>query len=176
MNPVRLAFAAVVLAGVGPAWAAQDPCAQFKWDVTREVALFRTSPVPIAAAAAPLDAPSIQPDMLYRVQLHPQEAVTLAAPVSKKMLDDGAFGGLLRIRLPESGTYRISVDAGFWIDVADASGTLQRADFSGSQNCTTPRKVVLYELAGGKDFHVQLTGSSLPHALLVLVRVPSSMP
>jgi hypothetical protein len=153
-----------------------DPCRQFKWDVSTESALFRSSPTAVVTARARAEAAAISPETLYQVQLHPQEDVKLVAPISKKMLDDGAFGGLVKIHLTHPGAYRISVDAGFWVDIADGSSTLARSDFSGSQNCTTPRKVVLYELPAGKDLYVQLTGASVPHALLTVVRVAPSIP
>ena len=172
------AFAPLLLfvnAASGQTPAASDPCLQFKWDVSKEAALFRSSPTSLVTARAAAEAATISPETLYRVQLHPQEELKLVAPISKTMLDDGAFGGLIKIHLQQPGAYRISVDGGFWIDIADGSAAIARSDFSGSQNCTTPRKVVLYELEGGKDLYVQLTGASLPHALLTVVRVAPDM-
>lgn len=165
----RFLLGAASLLAAGASRGADDPCAAFKWDLAAERAVYASAPTPASSGLTSAEAPDVRAGVLYELTLHPQETVKLQAAVSKRMLDDGAFAGLVRIRVPHTGRYRISIDGGFWIDVASGPTTLPSRDFSGAQNCRTPRKVVLYELAKDADVVIQLTGASASTARLVVV-------
>ena len=47
-------------------------CEGFKWDVSREQALFASVPIAIAAGVEPKEAPTVEPGRFYRLDLLPQ--------------------------------------------------------------------------------------------------------
>lgn len=138
---------------------AQDACTGFKWDVAREHALFSGAASAADAGATPAEAPLIALDRLYQIALLPQETLRFAAPSSKKMLADGASAGLLRFRVPRAGSYRVSVDAPFWLDVVADGKTIASTDFNGSPGCDKPRKIVVYSLPADTELMLQLSAA-----------------
>lgn len=174
-TPLFPLLTAMVLAA-GVAHAADDACTRFKWDVTREVALFAGTPKPLVAGHGVDDAGALQPEVLYAVTLQPQEGVKFRVAPSKKMLDDGAHGGLLKLRVTEAGTYRVAIDSGFWLDVLAGDKPLPSLDFNGSAECAGPRKIVVYELPAGTDLTLQLSAASVSLARLSVTRVTAARP
>lgn len=160
-----------ISAAASPALAAGDPCAAFKWDASREVAIHRTTAEALSAGRTASDAPTIQAERLYALALQPQESVTFVATPSKKQLADGASAGLLKLRVSEAGRYRIALDSGFWLDVVRDGKSLDSLDFNGSAECASPRKIVVYELPAGVDLFVQASAASSPSAKLSVTRV-----
>lgn len=158
-----LAFGGIALAA--------DPCQAFKWDVAREVQLFATTGTALAVAASPADAPSIATGQLYALTLLPQESVRYDAPPTKRMLDDGAFGGVLKLRVPTAGAYRVAIDSGFWLDVVRDGKPLDSVDFNGSSECAGPRKIVVYDLPAGTELTLQLAAASGASARLSVTPV-----
>ncbi len=175
MNHTRLALLLVATLGA-PLTHAADPCSTFKWDVSREIALFRTAPAAVAAGAQVESAPRIEPERAYTAQLLPQQSVKLPAAPSKKMLDDGAHAGLFQLRVSTAGTYRISVDAGFWVDVVAASKPLVSTDFNGETACKAPRKIVVYQLPADTDLTLQFSAADADRTLFAVTRVPAAAP
>lgn len=162
------------LLGLGaalPAWA-EEACAGFKWEVRRELALFSGVAEPVSAAREVSAAPVIAVGTLYEAALPPQEEVRFAAPPSKKMLVDGASGGVMRFRVPKAGRYRVALSRGFWVDVVDGSQLVSSIDFGGVPGCEAPRKIVIYELPEGRDLVLQL-GAGIESTIRVAV-VPES--
>lgn len=149
------------------------PCT-FKWDVSNEVALFRTSPHVLAAGAAADSAPPIEAGRLYSLDLHPQEHVRFAAAPSKRMLDDGAHAGILKLHVPQAGRYRVAIDSGFWLDVIQAGKPLASVDFNGSQDCPGPRKIVVYDLPADTGLFLQMSAASASQVKLSVTRVPTA--
>lgn len=163
-------FTLVVMA---PAFGA-DPCAEYKWDIARERALHTGAAAEWVASGASVEqAALIKAERLYAVRLQPQEAVKLAAAPSKKMLADGASGGLLKLRVAEAGRYRIAVDTGLWLDLVRDGKLVDSNDFQGITECKTPRKIVLYDLPAGTEVVVQASASSTPDVRLSVTRVPT---
>ncbi len=175
MNHTRFALLLLAALGAVPVLAA-DPCSTFKWDVSREIALFRNAPAAVAAGAQLDGAPRIEAERVYSAQLLPQQSVKLAAPPSKKMLDDGAHAGLFQLRVSAAGTYRISVDAGFWVDVVAAGKPLVSTDFNGETQCKAPRKIVVYQLPADTDLTLQFSAADTDRTLFAVTRVPAAAP
>ncbi|MET0290931.1 MAG: hypothetical protein ABW136_01115 [Steroidobacteraceae bacterium] len=171
MKIVVSTFVTVMLGAMGCAHAAADPCTTFKWDASREVALHRTTASPLAAGATVAQAPDLRTDTLYALTLKPQETLEFAAPPSKKMLDDGANAGLLKLRVSEAGQYRVAIDSGFWLDIVRDGKTLDSVDFNGSAQCAGPRKIVVYELPANVDLWLQISAAASPDARLTVTRV-----
>lgn len=159
MTTRAVAALALVLSAIS-AFAAE--CDGFKWDVSREKALFATEPVALSTAVDAAQAPAAQPETLYALRLLPQEQVNLAAPPSKTSIADGASAGMVRFQVPKTGTYRVAVDLGFWVDVIADGKPIASTDFSGSSECQAPRKVVMYALPADQDLVLQFNGAVAP--------------
>lgn len=146
-------------------------CEGFKWDVSREKALFTATPRIITAVADAARSPVVQTEALYELRLLPQERLSLAVAPSKKSIADGASAGLVRFRVPETGAYRVALDRGFWIDVVADGKTVPSTDFSGSPQCRAPRKIVMYTLPAAQDLVLQFTGAVDPQLRFAITAV-----
>ena len=152
---------------------ADDACAGFKWDVSKERALFAGSPVPLAAGKDRMSAPVVVPNRLYQLKLTPQDHVAFVTPPARKMLADGAYAGIAALKIPAPGSYRVAVDVPFWIDVVSDGALVKAKDFQGQQGCSAPHKIVEFELAGARPFMVQLSGATTDSVRLTIT--PSAM-
>ena len=160
MNPVtRLAAATLLLAGAGRL-AAQppDPCSQVAWNVRAERALYAGTPQEVGAAENVDLAPAVEPGHLYSVHLMPEDAVAFAGPRGSELLDESGYGGLLLLRVPSAGRYRVSVDSSLWVDVIRDHHPAKSAAWQMAPGCTAPHKIVEYELPAAGDFVLQLSG------------------
>ena len=59
----------------------------------------------------------------------------LAHASGKTFAGDGA-GGLLTVRVPVAGRYRITLDAPMWLDVINADSPIESTAFQGQKPCT----------------------------------------
>ncbi len=154
---------------------AADPCSAYKWDVSNEVRLFATPPTAITAAAI-TPVPAISTGKHYALALQPQDTVQYTTPPSKKMLADGAFGGLLKFTVERAGAYRVAIDAGFWLDVVHEGKSLPALDFNGQRQCVGPHKIVVYELPAGTELLLQIAAASESTARLTVTPVAAPAP
>lgn len=168
--------ALVTLALLAGSAQAADACTTYKWDVTREVQLYRTSPVAVAAGTEAAAALSIAAGQLYALALQPQEKVRYPTAPSKKMLADGAFGGLLKLRVDRAGQYRIAIDSGYWLDVVHDGKQLATVDFNGNAGCDGPRKIVVYDMPAGVELVVQIAAASTQQVRLAVTPVAVPAP
>jgi hypothetical protein len=166
MHSMRLSFpllavAVLILGSARPSAAAQppaDPCGGYKWDVSAERALFAASPKPLAAGKDRASAAPAAAGQLFTVTLHPLSEVSF--PVTPgRTPPSGSFAGLVGIRVPATGKYRISVDVPLWIDVAGGAILAPVLDYEGLHECEAPRKVVVFDLQGGTDWTLELSGA-----------------
>lgn len=149
--------------------AADGSCIGFKWDITRERALFATVAETVTSGTDVASAPLVMPDRLYELAIRPQAQVAFEVPPGKKVPIEGASAGLARLRLPTAGKYRISIDQSFWIDVVADNHLVAAEDFQGRPGCHTPHKIVLYSLPGGEELLLQLSGAVGSHVRLTIV-------
>ena len=163
----------LLLSGATVAAAADDPCAGGKWDVTQEHALFLKAPEAVPAGHDLASAPVMKAQKMYELTLTPQSGVTFILPPAKKMLADGAFAGLVHMQVPTAGSYRVSLDQGFWIDVVGGQKFIESTDFGGMSGCTAPRKVVIFTLPAG-DVVLQLSGAAKDHVRVTLTPAPAA--
>lgn len=176
-NPLNMwNCAAVVFALLAGSAQAADACSSYKWDVTREVQLYRTAPLAIAAGTEAAAAHPITTGKLYALTLQPQEKVRYPTAPSKKMLADGAFGGLLKLSVDRAGQYRIAIDSGYWLDVVHDGKQLATVDFNGSAGCDGPRKIVIYDMPAGVPLTVQLAAASTQQVRLTVTPVAVPAP
>jgi hypothetical protein len=148
---------ALLLLGVAPAWAAEEPsgCDKFKWPIERER----------AALTAPDRAKLSSGTELAAL---PSSGVTLAlvAPADAKLPTpperapkDGTFAGFTSVKTaPKAGLYTISLSAGGWVDVVQDGHFVKPKGFSGATDCDGIRKTMKYELAAS-PFVLQVSGA-----------------
>ena len=148
---------ALLLLGVAPAWAAEEPsgCDKFKWPIERER----------AALTAPDRAKLASGSELAAL---PSSGVTLAlvTPADAKLPTpperapkEGTFAGFASIKAaPKAGLYTVSLSSGGWLDVVQDGHFLKPKAFSGATDCDGIRKTVKFELSAA-PFVVQVSGT-----------------
>lgn len=159
------------LAAAQPAGAA--PCTGFKWDISRELALFAAPGAPLAAGNGKTAWPAIIVDRLYDLELLPQSGVRFAMPPGRTSAGESTFAGVVELEVDAPGNYRIAVDAPLWIDVVVNGKLATPSDFQGQQNCDGPHKIVTFDLPGAKQVILQLSGSPKTDVRITVTRSPA---
>jgi hypothetical protein len=149
---------------------AQGPCGGFKWDVSKERALFATSARPQSAGKDAAAAPVVEPNRLYQLQLKPAAEVTFSLPPGKKP-GDGSYAGLAALKIPKSGSYRISLDLPFWVDVVTGGKLVPAKDYEGQHDCNAPHKIVEFDLDNQAPLLLQFSGVSQAAVRLTVTQV-----
>jgi hypothetical protein len=163
---------ATAFATAAPALA-DESCVDFKWDVSQERALFAGSATPLAAAADPKSAPVLLLNHLYELKLSRQEQVSFAVTPGKKSPRDGSYGGLVTFKIPASGSYRVAIDMPFWIDVVSDGALAAATDFQGQHGCSSPHKIVQFDLLGTRPFFLQLSNAAPESVRLTITATPA---
>ncbi|HMK84992.1 MAG TPA: hypothetical protein VK437_03450, partial [Steroidobacteraceae bacterium] len=154
-----------------PTLADEDPCAGFKWDVSKERRLFESAPLPLAATGTVDSAPEVTSNRFYEIKLLPASQVSFAALPGKKPAEN-SYAGMARLTIPASGRYRIAIDGPYWIDVVVDGKLVVPTDYEGLHGCTTPRKIVEFELDRAQRLVVQLSGATFALIRMTIVPVP----
>jgi hypothetical protein len=160
----------------GPALAADDPCAAFKWNVTEERAVFSQKAQSASAGHDALSAPAMKTKTLYQLALAPQNSVNFVVKPGKKGLSDGSFAGVMHFRVPTTGAYRVALDQGLWVDVVSHQALVESTDFTGAHDCSAPRKIVQYNLPAGEDLVLQLSGAAKDQVRVAITTAPPATP
>ena len=163
---------ATALIAAAPALA-DESCVDFKWDVSQERALFAASATPVAAAADPKSAPVLLLNHLYELKLAKQEQVSFAVTPGKKSPRAGSYGGLVSFKIPASGSSRVAIDMPFWIDVVSDGALVAANDFQGQHGCSSPHKIVQFDLLGTRPFFLQLSNAAPDSVRLTITAVPA---
>jgi hypothetical protein len=170
---VLILSAVSLFTGGGYARAADDPCSGFGWKVTHERGLFAGKPKSEKAGADLSGAPAIAPEHLYELLLTSQDQVHFSVPPGKKPKGEGAYAGLVRLKVSKAGLYRISVDQPFWIDVVSGAELVRSNDFQGAAGCSAPHKIVLFDLPAAQDLVLQVSGLPSAKARLTVTAAPA---
>jgi hypothetical protein len=141
-----------------PSRADTDPCSGYKWDVSVERALFAMPAKPAAAGKDRASAGAVVPNQFYAVTLLPLSEVSFPAAPSRTP-PSGSFAGIVTLTVPTVGKYRVAVDVPLWIDVVGGAAIAPVLDYEGLHECSAPRKVVVFDLAGRKDWTLQLSAA-----------------
>ncbi len=168
----RASLVALIVAAM-PASVFADGCIDFKWDVSRERALFEGTSISVQAGTDVAGAPALEMDRLYRIQLAAQDKVAFAVVPAKKMPTPGAHAGLARLRVPTAGVYRVSLDLPVWIDAAVNGALVKAGDFQGQHDCHAPHKIVEFELTGVQEIVLQLSEASLEVVRVAITASPA---
>jgi hypothetical protein len=176
MRSTRPAAAARVLAlalcGAALCARADDACIDFKWDVSKERALFAGVPAALASGKDAKSAPLIVPNRLYKLTLAAQDQVAFSAPPAKQAAASSAFAGLAMLKIAAPGSYRIAVDAPVWIDVVAGANLVAAKDFEGQHSCAAPHKIVEFELVASQRFVLQFSNGAGDNVLLTVTPSP----
>jgi hypothetical protein len=150
-------FVALLLFGVVPAWAAEEPsgCDKFKWPIERERAALTAPDRSKLASGGELTAlPSTGVTLALRA---PADAKLPTPP--ERAPKEGTFAGFASIKnAPKAGLYTISLSSGGWLDVVQDGHFLKPKAFSGATDCDGIRKTVKFELSAA-PFVVQVSGT-----------------
>ncbi|MGA2187578.1 MAG: hypothetical protein ABSH33_03550 [Steroidobacteraceae bacterium] len=171
MRPIFAVWFFLVALGATPAFA-EPRCTGFKWDVSKELALFDGPGVALAAGKSESTAPKVHTDLLYQLQLAPQAAVTFPTTPGRSTAADGAYAGIVELKLEAPGNYRVAVDAPMWLDIVNAGKLAAATDFQGQHNCDGPQKIVEFDLSGGTRFVLQISGSAKAAVRLTVTQTP----
>ena len=174
---MRRAFASSIFAWLAfsyvcAATAADEPCMDFKWDVSKERALYAGAASPLTAGIDFKFSPVAFPDRLYEIKLNEQEKVAFSVPPGKQPQGEQMHAGVLYVRVAVPGIYRIASDASVWIDVVAHGALLEPKDFQGQHGCSAPRKIVEFELSDTGAYIVQLSGAAPGVIRVVLTAAP----
>ncbi len=136
------------------------------------LAAWSKPPTPARAApAAGAAQPELVPDQPLDLQLRPAAEVTLPNPPGQVRKADNAHAGLVSVRIPAEGRWRIAASAPVWIDVIGPAGPVASTAHGRMAPCTSLRKVVEFPLPAG-TWLVQLSGNPGPDLRLMLSRAP----
>jgi hypothetical protein len=172
----RNAFLSWVLAaalGIGAAPSPADDCVDFKWDVAQERALFAGPATALTAGADSKSAPPLQLRHLYELKLLPQDQVSFAVTPGKRSPRGDSYAGLITFKIPATGSYRVSIDMPFWIDVVHDGALVAANDFQGQHGCDSPHKIVMFDLQGARPFILQLSNAAPQSVRLTITATPA---
>ena len=163
---------ALLMGGAAVPAPADEGCLDFKWDVSKERALFAAVPTPLQAGKDALSAPTVVPNRLYSLQLSSQDRVTFKVTPPANKLTAAGYGGLATLTISAPGVYRIAMDLPSWIDVVADGALVKATDFQGQHECSAPHKIVEFELAGTRPLLLQLSNAGQDKILLTVTPAP----
>ena len=169
--PRPMTLLVLALLGAGQMCRAQtDPCSGYKWDVSAERALFAMPAQAVVAGKDRAAAPAVVPGRFYAVTVMPVSDVSFPAAPARTP-PSGSFAGILALTLPAGGKYRVSADVPLWIDVVGGTTLAPVLDYEGQHECSAPRKVVVFDLAGRTDWTLQLSAADRVSVRLAVTTV-----
>jgi hypothetical protein len=162
---------ALMLLGVVPAWAADEPsgCDKFKWNIDHERAVLTAPDRVKLASGAELAA---VPATGMTVSLTAPAEAKLPTP-PERAPKEGTFAGFISFKSVKAGIYTVSMPTGAWIDLVQDGHNLKPKAFSGATDCDGIRKTVKFELSAS-PFVLQLTGTK-DNSISVAI-LPSELP
>jgi hypothetical protein len=173
MRTLVVSVLVLAAAAAMPAAWADDACTDFKWDVSKERALFSKAPKPLQAGIDAKTAPTVVPDTFYQIRLASQSAVKFMVEPGRKSRADYDHGGIAVLKVPSGGSYRVALDAPIWIDVASNGTLLPAKDFQGQHDCSAPHKIVEFELSADQTLTLQLSSSAADSVRLTVTSSPA---
>jgi hypothetical protein len=126
---------------------AQEPvgCDKFKWPLDKERATLNGTDLPKVASGDHVTFPIPFGTI---VALVPFADAKLPTPPERTPKSPDTFAGFFQAPAPkEPGSYKITLSAEGWIDVAQSGSTVKSTAFSGALGCEGIRKSVKFDLA-----------------------------
>jgi hypothetical protein len=171
-NVCSLIFLAAALGSALPVLA-DESCVDFKWDVSQERALFAGAAIPLAAATDRNSTPMLQLNHLYELKLAKQEQVSFAVTPANRSPRADSYAGLVSFKIPGSGSYRVAIDMPFWIDVVSNGALVAANDSQGQRGCSSPHKIVQFDLLGTRPFLLQLSNAAPASVRVTITATPA---
>jgi hypothetical protein len=166
-----LVSGAVALATISQALA-DEGCLDFKWDVAKERALFAGTHTSLKAGSDLKSAPAVLPERAYALKLTQQPQVTFVATPGRSPGGNATFAGLVTLKVPQTGEYRISIDMPFWIDVVSGATLLSPRDFQGQHACGAPHKIVEFDLTAASELVLQFSNGASDTVIVTVTSAP----
>src|SRR5262245_43098819 len=143
-------------------------CGAFEWDMTRELELMRGAPAAFAAATAADPGARLAP-LEQRLDLTLRSAAQVKLQVApRREAAPDSYAGLVRLRVPRAGTYRVSASERLWIEMVGPAGAVKSSKFTGRSGCGVLHKSVAFPLDGETDYWIELSGSPKADPLLLV--------
>ena len=164
MKPIFITLIAIFVAA--PALADEPVgCDKFKWPLDKERATLNGTDLPKIVSGASVTFPI---PFVTIVALVPYADAKLPAPPERAPKSSDTFAGFFQAPAPKQpGSYKITLSAEGWIDVAQSGNAVKSTAFSGALGCEGVRKSVKFDLAAA-PFTVELSGIKADSIKLVI--------
>jgi hypothetical protein len=164
---VKTAFIVIAACAMATSAFAQEPvgCDKFKWPLDKERATLNGTDLPKITSgdrvAFPIPFGTI-------VALVPFADAKLPAPPERTPKSPDSFAGFFEVKAPaQAGSYKITLSAEGWIDMAQAGQAVKSTAFSGAIGCEGIRKSVKFDLAAA-PFTVELSSVKADEIKIVI--------
>jgi hypothetical protein len=164
VKPIFITLFAILVAA--PALA-EEPvgCDKFKWPLDKERATLNGTDLPKIISG---DRVTFPIPFGAIVALVPFADAKLPTPPERALKSPDTFAGFFQAPAPKQpGSYKITLSAGGWIDVAQSGDAVKSTAFSSAQGCEGIRKSVKFDLAAA-PFTVELSGVKADSIKLVI--------
>ena len=143
---MKTAFIVIAACAMAAPAFAQEPvgCNKFKWPLDKERATLNGTDLPKVASG---DRVTFPIPFGTIVALVPFADAKLPAPPERTPKSPDTFAGFFDAKAPQAGSYKITLSAEGWIDVAQAGQAVKSTAFSGALGCEGIRKSVKFDLA-----------------------------
>lgn len=174
LRPVAVALALLAALSCGAEQRPLDEmggrCRDYRMNLGPELALWRSPAIAREAARTGADAVAdLSLRQRYRIALHPVAEVALVLPAESGTASDHA--GLVRVRIPGSGFYRVSLGGAYSVQVADGARPVAVHEFEMQSRCDSIYKSIEYTLRAGKTYTIQILAPAAAEVdLLVTAR------
>ena|ERR1700688_2356193 len=162
--PIFITLVAILVAA--PALA-EEPvgCDKFKWPLDKERATLNGTDLPKIISG---DRVAFPIPFATIVALVPFADAKLPTPPERAPKSPGTFASFLQAPAPKQpGSYKITLSAEGWVDVAQAGNTVKSTAFSGALGCEGVRKSVKFDLAAA-PFTVEISGVKADEIRIVI--------
>src|SRR5579864_7448990 len=149
-----------------PAFGAEPVgCDKFKWPLDKERATLNGTDLPKLASGARV---TFSIPFATIVALVPFADAKLPTPPERAPKAPDSFAGFFDAKAPaQAGSYKITLAAEGWVDVAQSGRAVKASAFSGALGCEGIRKSVKFDLAAA-PFTVELSGVTAASIKLVI--------
>jgi hypothetical protein len=137
-------------------------CANFAWNMKRELALWQAKPAAIQARGKADMLAELQVDQRSEVALVAHSSVAFTVPPQKDRGGSDKFSGLVAFTPAKDGVYRISAGSGVWMDAVVKGAIVTSSRFEMQTKCASVFKSVAFTLKGGEPVTLQINGSATP--------------
>ena len=165
---MKTAFIVIAACAMAAPAFAQEPvgCDKFKWPLDKERATLNGTDLPKIASG---DRVAFPIPFATIVALKPFADAMLPTPPERTPKSPDSFAGYFEAKAPQAGSYKITLSAEGWIDVAQAGQAAKSTAFSGALGCEGVRKSVKFDLSAA-PFTVELSGVKADSIKIVISR------